>query len=167
MLTGAQVWYKGYKGPGADQAIVWQSMLKLFLAMLLLMSVVLLFTLVDIPQLYTAFIEAIQDMVSEDSPARLQPALSQHFETPPRLVFADCSQNTTNKHTRPSFTPSRPETFADVVNGWTMQGAWGPIVAGFAWIPVCLFFIPGLILSLATGFAFVTPQGICRCVSDF
>ena len=88
-----RVWFEGYKTE--DLEIRAKSMLKLFLAMLLLMCVVLLFTLVDIPKVYTAFIEAIQDM-----------------------------------------------------------GAWGPIVAGFAWIPVCLFFVPGMILSLSTGFAF-------------
>ncbi len=74
-------------------------MLKLFLVMLLLMVVVLIFALVDIPRVYTLFIEEIQDM-----------------------------------------------------------GAWGPVVAAIAWIPVCLFFVPGLILSLSTGFAFPFPS---------
>ena len=34
------------------------------------------------------------------------------------------------------------------------MGAWGPVVAAIAWIPVCLLFVPGMILSLSTGFAF-------------
>lgn len=88
-----RVWFEGYKAE--DLEIRAKPMVKLFLTMMLFMCVVLLFTLVDIPKVYTEFIEAIQDM-----------------------------------------------------------GAWGPIVAGFAWIPVCLFFVPGMILSLSTGFAF-------------
>ena len=94
---GLKPWYKGYVEE--DEAIRAKPMVKLFLVMLLLMVVVLIFALVDIPRVYTLFIEEIQDM-----------------------------------------------------------GAWGPVVAAIAWIPVCLFFVPGLILSLSTGFAFPFPS---------
>ena len=96
-----RVWFQGYQP--SDNEIHVKGNFKLFLSMFLLMLVLLLFTLVDIPAIYTLFIEAIQDM-----------------------------------------------------------GALGPIVAGLAWIPVCLFFVPGMILSLSTGFAFdFFPAFIC------
>ena len=47
--------------------------------------------------------------------------------------------------------PLAYEKFIDWIQD---AGAWGPIVAGIAWIPVCLLFVPGLILSLSSGFAF-------------
>ena len=78
-----------------DYTIRAGSMVKLFLISTLVMSIVLLFLLVDIAAVYTGFIEWVQD-----------------------------------------------------------QGAWGPIIAALAWIPVCMLFIPGLILSLSCGFAF-------------
>ena len=78
-----------------DYTIRSGSMVKLYLISTLVMSIVLLFLLVDIAAVYTGFIEWVQD-----------------------------------------------------------QGAWGPIIAALAWIPVCMLFIPGLILSLSCGFAF-------------
>jgi rhodanese-related sulfurtransferase len=47
--------------------------------------------------------------------------------------------------------PSGYEDFID----WVKDiGAWGPIIAALMWIPVCLLFVPGLLLSLSCGFAF-------------
>ena len=54
---------------------------------------------------------------------------------------------------------SRYTSFIEAIQD---MGALGPIVAGLAWIPVCLFFVPGMILSLSTGFAFdFFPAFIC------
>jgi uncharacterized membrane protein YdjX (TVP38/TMEM64 family) len=41
--------------------------------------------------------------------------------------------------------------FLDAVRGW---GTWGPVLVGAAFIPVCLFFLPGSPLTLFGGFAF-------------
>ena len=86
----------------ADDTVTCSGLLKPFVAMSILMTVVLIFLLIDIPLAYEEFIEWIQNI-----------------------------------------------------------GAWGPIVAGIAWIPVCLLFVPGLILSLSTGFAFDFAPAFC------
>lgn len=60
--------------------------------------------------------------------------------------------------------------FEDFVEWVQELGAWGPIVAAVAWIPVCMLFVPGLILSLCSGFtfnfpaAFVSVSGSSCCV---
>ena len=39
-------------------------------------------------------------------------------------------------------------------------GAWGPIILGAAWIPVCVLMVPGSVLTLGTGFIFGLGIGI-------
>lgn len=47
--------------------------------------------------------------------------------------------------------------FIDWVRG---LGDWGPVVLGLAYIPACLLFVPGTILTFGGGFAFGLVQGI-------
>jgi uncharacterized membrane protein YdjX (TVP38/TMEM64 family) len=38
-------------------------------------------------------------------------------------------------------------------------GEWGPLAVGLAYIPACIFFFPGSILTLGAGFLFGVPRG--------
>jgi uncharacterized membrane protein YdjX (TVP38/TMEM64 family) len=41
--------------------------------------------------------------------------------------------------------------FVDWAHG---LGPWGPVIVAAAYVPACIFFIPGIVLTLAAGFAF-------------
>lgn len=52
------------------------------------------------------------------------------------------------------------ESFVGFLDWTAGLGAWGPIVLAAAWVPACLFFLPGSLLSLGSGFILGVPAGI-------